>query len=140
MLIVLALFLDLRWARAPAWLAALAVAAAAFGALGVAIGALSREVRAASLLAFMVALPVAALALVPSGAVAAGPYAVVRVVSALFPFKPPSRRWTPRWEEAAAWPSRCSISRRSRWASPRSRAWRCGASGEAPVPASKGRH
>ena len=88
MLVVLALFLDLRWARAPAWLAALAVAAAAFGALGIAIGALSREVRAASLLAFMVALPVAALALVPSGAVGAGPYAVVRVVSALFPFKP----------------------------------------------------
>jgi ABC-2 type transport system permease protein len=88
MLVVLALFLDLRWARAPAWLAALAVAAAAFGALGVAIGALSREVRAASLLAFMVALPVAALALVPSGAVGATPYAVARVVSGLFPFKP----------------------------------------------------
>jgi ABC-type transport system involved in cytochrome c biogenesis permease component len=88
MLALLALFLDLDWARAPAWLVALAVAAAAFGALGAAIGAVAREVRAASLLAFMLALPVAALALVPSGAVGATAYAVARVVSGLFPFKP----------------------------------------------------
>jgi ABC-type multidrug transport system permease subunit len=88
MLAVLAVFLDLSWARAPAWLAVLAVAALAFAALGVAIGALCREVRAASLLAFMLALPVAALALVPSGSVGDGLYAVIRVVSAAFPFKP----------------------------------------------------
>ena len=74
MLAVLAAFLDLGWDRAPAWLLALAVAALAFGALGVAIGALAREVRAASLLAFMLALPVAALALVPSGAVSGALY------------------------------------------------------------------
>ena len=46
---------------------ALAGGALAFGALGVAIGALAREVRAASLLAFLLTLPIAFLALVPAG-------------------------------------------------------------------------
>ena len=88
MLAVLVAFLDLGWSRTPIWLAALAVAAIAFAALGVAIGGLAREVRAASLLAFMLALPVAALALIPSGAVGGTLYDVIRVVSAAFPFKP----------------------------------------------------
>ena len=60
----------------------------AFSALGLAIGALAREVRAASLLAFMVALPIAFLSLVPSGAVGSDLYDVIRVITALFPFKP----------------------------------------------------
>ena len=81
-------FVRLAWGRFPLWLAALAVAGVAFGALGVAIGAVAREVRAASLLAIMLTLPLAFLALVPSGAVAGGLYDVIRVVSALFPFKP----------------------------------------------------
>jgi ABC-2 type transport system permease protein len=88
MLAVLVGFLDLGWGRTPAWLLALAFAAVAFAALGVAIGGLTREVRAASLLAFMLALPVAALALVPSGAVNATLYDVIRIVSGAFPFKP----------------------------------------------------
>jgi ABC-type multidrug transport system permease subunit len=88
MLFVLAAFLDLDWARAPAWLLALALAALAFAALGVALGGLAREVRAASLLAFMLALPVAALALVPSGAVGGWLYDLIRIVSGAFPFKP----------------------------------------------------
>jgi hypothetical protein len=56
--------------------------------MGVAMGVLAREVRAASLLAFMASLPIAVLALVPSGAVSSGLYDVLKVVSALFPFKP----------------------------------------------------
>jgi hypothetical protein len=88
MLAVLVAFLDLGWSRTPVWLAALAVAAVAFAALGVAIGGLTREVRAASLLAFMLALPVAALALIPSGAVGGTLYDAIRIVSAAFPFKP----------------------------------------------------
>ena len=44
--------------------------------------------RAVSLLAFMVSLPIALLSLVPSGAVGAGLYDVIRVLTALFPFKP----------------------------------------------------
>jgi ABC-type transport system involved in cytochrome c biogenesis permease component len=84
----LGLFVDLDWGRFPLWLAALAVAALAFAALGLAIGALTRDVRAASLLAFMLCLPLAFLALVPSGAVAPALYDVIRAISAAFPFKP----------------------------------------------------
>ena len=84
----LGLFVELDWGRFPLWLAALAVGALAFAALGLAIGALTRDVRAASLLAFMLCLPLAFLALVPSGAVAPALYDVIRAVSAVFPFKP----------------------------------------------------
>jgi ABC-2 type transport system permease protein len=80
-------FVGLDWSRAGLWLAGLAGGAIAFGALGVAIGALAREVRAASLLAFLLSLPLAFLALVPAGSVAGGLFDVIRVVSAVFPFK-----------------------------------------------------
>jgi len=80
-------FVSLDWSRAALWLAAAAAAALAFGALGVAIGALAREVRAASLLAFVLSLPLALLALVPSGAVGRGVYDVIGAISFAFPFK-----------------------------------------------------
>jgi ABC-2 type transport system permease protein len=81
-------FVHLDWGRFALWIVAIAVGGLAFAALGIAIGSLAREVRAASLLAFLLSLPLAFLALVPSGAVAAGLYDVIRVVSAIFPFKP----------------------------------------------------
>jgi ABC-2 type transport system permease protein len=81
-------FVGLHWGRFGLWLAALAAGAVAFAALGVALGAIAREVRAASLLALLLMLPLAFLALVPSGAVAPGLYDGIRVVSALFPFRP----------------------------------------------------
>ena len=88
MLAGLALFVDVDWSRFPLWLAALALGALAFAALGLAIGGLTRDVRAASLLAFMLCLPLTFLALVPSGAVAPTLYDVTRAISAAFPFKP----------------------------------------------------
>jgi ABC-type multidrug transport system permease subunit len=87
MLAGIALFVDLDWGRFALWLVALVLGALGFGAMGVAIGGVTREVRAASLLAFMLSLPMAFLALVPSGAVSSGLYDVIRVISALFPFK-----------------------------------------------------
>ncbi|MFL5884618.1 MAG: ABC transporter permease [Thermoleophilaceae bacterium] len=87
MLAGLSLFVNVEWARFPLWLAALVAGALGFGALGVAMGAVAREVRAASLLAFMAALPIAVLALVPSGSVSSGLYDVFKVVSAVFPFR-----------------------------------------------------
>jgi ABC-type Na+ efflux pump permease subunit len=88
MLLGLGLFVDLDWGRFPLWVAGLVAGALAFAAMGIALGALAREVRAASLLAFMLALPIVFLALVPSGSVAPALYDVIRVISALFPFKP----------------------------------------------------
>jgi ABC-type transport system involved in cytochrome c biogenesis permease component len=80
-------FVTLDWSRAGLWVLALAFGALAFGALGVAIGALAREVRAASLLAFLLSLPLAFLALVPAGSVAGGFYQAIGAVSFMFPFK-----------------------------------------------------
>jgi ABC-2 type transport system permease protein len=80
-------FVPLHWGRFGLWLLALAVGAAAFAALGVAIGVLAREVRASSLLAFLLSLPMAFLALVPAGAVAHGLYEAIGVISFVFPFK-----------------------------------------------------
>jgi ABC-type multidrug transport system permease subunit len=87
LLIGLSFFVDLPWSRFPWWLIALVFGAAAFGSLGVAFGAITREVRAASLLAFMASLPIAVLGLVPSGAVSSGLYDVIRIVSGIFPFR-----------------------------------------------------
>lgn len=80
-------FVTLDWSRVGLWLVALLAGALAFGAMGVAIGALAREVRAASLLAFLLSLPLAFLALVPAGAVAPALYDVIRAISVVFPFK-----------------------------------------------------
>jgi ABC-2 type transport system permease protein len=82
------IFVGLDWSRFGLWLAAIVFGAAGFAAAGAALGAAARDVRAVSLLAFMVSLPVALLSLVPSGAVGATLYDVIRVVTALFPFKP----------------------------------------------------
>ncbi|MEY2536118.1 MAG: type transport system permease protein [bacterium] len=88
MLCGIGLFVDLDWGRFALWVPAIVGGALAFGALGVALGAAAREVRAASLLAFLLALPIAFLALVPAGAVAPSLYDAIRVVSAMFPFRP----------------------------------------------------
>ena len=85
---LLAFFVDIDWGRAPLWLAAIAFAATAFAALGVAVGGLAREVRAASLLAFVISLPIAVLGLIPTGVVGEEMYDVVQAVSAAFPFRP----------------------------------------------------
>jgi ABC-type Na+ efflux pump permease subunit len=80
-------FVGLEWSRVGQWLVALAFGGLAFAALGVAIGALAREVRAASLLSFLLSLPLAFLALVPAGAVASGLYDAIRAISFVFPYK-----------------------------------------------------
>ncbi|HWF35478.1 MAG TPA: ABC transporter permease [Solirubrobacteraceae bacterium] len=81
-------FVSLAWSRFPLWVVALAAAGIAFGALGVAIGGLAREVRAASLLAFMLSLPIAFIALVPTAAVSGTLKSALDTVAFIFPFKP----------------------------------------------------
>ena len=88
MVIAFGFFVDIRWERAWAWLPAIVLAALAFGAAGVMIGAASGDVRAASLASFMIGLPLAAAALVPKGAVSEGLWYVLEAINSIFPFKP----------------------------------------------------
>jgi len=94
MLAGLEIFVSLAWERFGLWLAAIFAGGAALGAAGAALGAAARDVRAVSLLAFMVSLPIAFLSLIPSGAVSGGLYDAIGVVTALFPFKPTLRAMT----------------------------------------------
>ena len=88
MLAGLEIFLSLHWDRIGLWLVAILAGGAGFAAAGAALGAATREVRAASLLAFMVSLPIAFLSLVPSGSVSPTLFDVIKVITGLFPFKP----------------------------------------------------
>ena len=81
------LFVHLEWSRLELWVVALAFGGAAFGALGVTIGGLAREVSAASLLALLLSLPIAFIALVPATAVSGGVKALLDVLAFVFPFK-----------------------------------------------------
>lgn len=82
------LLVSLDWSRFPLWIAAALWGGAALAAAGAALGAAARDVRAVSLLAFMVSLPIALLSLVPSGAVGPALFDAIRIVTAVFPFKP----------------------------------------------------
>lgn len=88
LLVGLGLFIGIEWGRAPYWLLALIFAAAAFSAGGAALGAATGEVRAATLAAVMICLPVALLSLVPDDAVGSAVETMIDVVSAIFPFRP----------------------------------------------------
>ena len=88
LLAVVGIFVPLQWGRFGLWVIALAAGAAAFGALGVALGVVAKEVQAASLLAFVLSLPLAFLAIVPEGSVSAGMFDLISVISAAFPFDP----------------------------------------------------
>jgi ABC-2 type transport system permease protein len=88
MLLGMRLFVPLELERVGLWLVAILASGAALGAAGAALGAAAREVRAVSLLAFMLTLPIAFLSLVPSGAVGPAVFDAIGFLTALFPFKP----------------------------------------------------
>jgi ABC-2 type transport system permease protein len=100
MLAGLEIFVPLHWSRFGLWLMAILAGGAALGAAGAALGAAAREVRAVSLLAFMISLPVAFLSLIPSGAVGPGLYDAIAAIAALFPFKPALRAMTAALDSA----------------------------------------
>ena len=83
----ISLFVHLDWGRFELWVLALAFGGLAFGALGVAIGGLAREVSVASLMAFLISLPIAFIALIPGDAVSGTLKKVLDAVSFVFPFK-----------------------------------------------------
>ena len=84
---LVSLFVHLDWGRFPLWVVALALGGLAFAALGVAIGGLAREVSTASLMAFLLSLPIAFVALVPANAVSGGVSSVLNAVAFVFPFR-----------------------------------------------------
>lgn len=88
MVLAFGLFVEIRWSRVWAWWPAIILASIGFGAAGVAVGAASGDVRAASLASFMLGLPLAAAALVPEGAVSDGLYTALQVINSVFPFQP----------------------------------------------------
>ena len=88
LLVALTALVTIQWDRTLLILVAILAGGAAFAAFGAAIGASAKEVRASSLLAFMVSLPIAFLSLVPSGTVAVGVFHAIEIVRALFPFDP----------------------------------------------------
>src|SRR5262249_57213677 len=88
MLAGLQLFVSLDWSRFLIWIPVIVAGGAGFAAFGAAIGGAAREVRASSLLAFMISLPIAFLSLVPSGTVGPGLYDAIKVFRALFPVQP----------------------------------------------------
>lgn len=88
LLVALTAFVPIAWERIGLILVAILAGGAAFAAFGAAIGSAAREVRASSLLAFMVSLPVAFLSLVPSGTVGATAFDLLQIFRALFPFDP----------------------------------------------------
>ena len=102
MLAGLQIFVPLQWGRVGLWLLAILFGGAALAAAGAALGAAAREVRAVSLLAFMVTLPIAFLSLVPSGSVGSGLFDVIEVVTAVFPFKPALRAMTAALDSAGS--------------------------------------
>jgi ABC-2 type transport system permease protein len=84
----ISILVPLDWGRIGLWLLALVVGGVAFAALGAAVGALARDVSVASLLAFLISLPVAFIALVPATAVSGGVSSLLGAISFLFPFRP----------------------------------------------------
>jgi ABC-type transport system involved in cytochrome c biogenesis permease component len=84
---LVSLFVHLDWGRFELWVLALAFGGLAFGALGVAIGGIARDVSVASLMAFLVSLPIAFVALIPATAVSGALKSVLDAVAFVFPFK-----------------------------------------------------
>ena len=88
MAICVSAFVHLDWARIGLWALTLACGGLAFAALGTALGAIAREVATASLMAFLLALPLAFCALVPASAVSPAVHSLLSVVDFCFPFAP----------------------------------------------------
>jgi ABC-type multidrug transport system permease subunit len=87
MLLAITPFESISWSRIYLIVPAILLAGAASSALGLAIGAAAKEVRASALLAFALALPVAFISLVPSGTVSKGLLDVIHVIAGAFPFR-----------------------------------------------------
>ena len=76
------------WAGAPWWIPAVLLAGLGFSGLGVLLGAVLRDARAATLAAILLAVPVAVIALIPPQAIGGAADDLLSAVSAVLPFAP----------------------------------------------------
>ncbi len=83
MAICVSAFVHLDWARIALWVLCFGCGGVAFSALGTALGALAREVATASLMAFLIGLPITFCALVPASAVSPAVHTLLSVVGRL---------------------------------------------------------
>ena len=88
LLLTITPFESIAWGRIYLIVPAILLAGAASSALGLAIGAAARDVRASALLAFALALPIAFISLVPKGTVGKSLLDVIHVIAGAFPFRP----------------------------------------------------
>jgi ABC-2 type transport system permease protein len=88
LLLTITPFESIDWGRIYLIVPAILLAGAASSALGLAIGAAARDVRASALLAFALALPIAFISLVPKGTVSKTLLDVIHVIAGAFPFRP----------------------------------------------------
>ncbi len=86
------------WGRLPVLALGLALAAAAFGAFGVFLGALARDTRSAALVALLVALPLILLGFLPEVAVAPAAW-----ISNAFPFRHAVRLFESTLYDVSPW-------------------------------------
>ncbi|MBD0317631.1 MAG: ABC transporter permease, partial [Thermoleophilia bacterium] len=86
------------WVRLPLLAVGIALAAAAFAAFGVLLGALARETRSAALVALLVALPLVLLGLLPEVAVAPAAW-----LSTAFPFSHSVRLFEATVDDVEPW-------------------------------------
>ena len=76
------------WESAPWWIPAVLPAGLAFAGLGVLLGAVLRDARAATLAAILLAVPVAVIALIPPQVIGGAAADALSAVSAVLPFAP----------------------------------------------------
>src|SRR5690606_11996244 len=74
------------WSAAPWWVPATLLAGIAFAGLGVLLGAVLRDARAATLAAILLAVPVAVIALIPPATIGTTAAGLLDAISVLLPF------------------------------------------------------
>lgn len=88
LLVGVAIFGATPWDGAAWWLPAVVLGGLSFAGLGVLLGAMLRDARAATLAAILLAVPVAVIALIPDQAIGGGASTLLDAVSAVLPFDP----------------------------------------------------
>lgn len=109
LLVGVAIFGATPWSGAPWWIPASLLGGLAFAALGVLLGAVLRDARAATLAAILLAVPVAVIALIPDQAIGGAAAGALDAVSAVLPFAPARAQLDAAVAADAAWGSAAQL-------------------------------